>query len=252
MRMPARPSATSEVIAATSAWVCRESRRSRRPMRLTGTRAKANTAQTPMVSGQSMVRSTAKVATMVRMPERPPSIDRTEPPIRPMSAEKRAARPAGASVCSRARSVPTRRANMVLRSSASMRLVTRLRRHLLDVLAEAVGAAQADHPERPPPDHRGRALLVGGHDELDELRVAGGGERHHRGHRQRQGEHRPVRRQPVAPEAAPRLDGADGFLLLHRRCASMAAGRPPTRNWHSIPRPPPLDSAPAQPCRSPR
>ena len=79
-----------------------------------------------MVSGQSMVSSTAKVATMVRMPVRPPSIDRTELPIMPMSAEKRAARPAGASVCSRARSVPTRRANMVLRSSASMRLVTRL------------------------------------------------------------------------------------------------------------------------------
>ena len=43
-----------------------------------------------------------------------------------MSEEKRAARPAGASVCSRARSVPTSRANIVLRSSVSMRLVTRL------------------------------------------------------------------------------------------------------------------------------
>ena len=126
MRMPARPSVTSEVIAATSAWVRLASRRSRRPMRLTGTSASAKTAQTPMVSGQSMLSSTAKVATMVRMPVRPPSIARTEPPIRPMSAEKRAARPAGASVCSRARSVPTSRANMVLRSSVSMRLVTRL------------------------------------------------------------------------------------------------------------------------------
>ena len=60
------------------------------------------------------------------MPVTPPSIERTALPTRPMSEEKRAARPAGASVCSRARSVPTRRANMVLRSSVSMRLVTRL------------------------------------------------------------------------------------------------------------------------------
>ena len=64
------------------------------------------------------------VTTMVRMPVTPPSIERTALPTRPMSEEKRAARPAGASVCSRARSVPTSRANMVLRSSVSMRLVT--------------------------------------------------------------------------------------------------------------------------------
>ena len=95
-------------------------------MRLTGTSASAKTAQMPSVSGQSMLSSTTKVATIVRMPVTPPSIARTAPPIRPMSEEKRAARPAGASVCSRARSVPTSRANMVLRSSVSMRLVTRL------------------------------------------------------------------------------------------------------------------------------
>ena len=47
-------------------------------------------------------------------------------PIIPMSEEKRAASPAGASLCSRARSVPTSRANMVLRSSVSIRFVTRV------------------------------------------------------------------------------------------------------------------------------
>ena len=51
---------------------------------------------------------------------------RTAPPTSPMSEEKRAARPAGASVASRARSVPTSRANMVLRSSVSMRVIARL------------------------------------------------------------------------------------------------------------------------------
>ena len=67
MRMPARPSVTSEVIAATSAWVRLASRRSRRPMRFTGTSASAKTAQMPSVSGQSMLSSTAKVTTMVRI-----------------------------------------------------------------------------------------------------------------------------------------------------------------------------------------
>ena len=80
-----------------------------------------------MVSRQSMVSITATVTTMVRMPVTPPRNARTAVPISPMSEEKRAARPAGASVCSRARSVPTSRANMVLRSSVSIRLVTRRR-----------------------------------------------------------------------------------------------------------------------------
>ena len=124
MRMPDRPSVTSEVIAATSAWVCREARRRRRPMRLTGTRAMAKTKAMPMVSGQSMLRSTAKVATMVSAPVIPPRSERTAVPISAMSEEKRAARPAGASVCRRARSLPTSSVNIFLRSSVSMRLVS--------------------------------------------------------------------------------------------------------------------------------
>ena len=95
-------------------------------MRLTGTSASAKTRQMPTVSGQSIVIITAIVTTRVRMPVTPPSIERTALPTMPMSEEKRAASPAGASVCSRARSVPTSRANMVFRSSVSMRLVTRL------------------------------------------------------------------------------------------------------------------------------
>ena len=115
MRMPERPSVTSEVIEATSAWVRLASRRSRRPMRFTGISASAKISDAE-VSDQSIDSITATVTTMVRMPVTPPSIERTALPISPMSEEKRAASPAGASVCSRARSVPTRRANMVLRA----------------------------------------------------------------------------------------------------------------------------------------
>ena len=79
-----------------------------------------------MVSGQSMVSMTTKVTTIVRMPVKPPSVARTAPPTSPMSEEKREARPAGASVASRARSVPTSRANMVFLSSVSMRMTARL------------------------------------------------------------------------------------------------------------------------------
>ncbi|HVL20869.1 MAG TPA: hypothetical protein VM422_07820, partial [Amaricoccus sp.] len=74
---------------------------------LTGTRAMAKTRAMPMVSCQSMPRRTPKVTTMVSPPVRPPRSERTAVPIRLMSEEKRAARPAGASVCRRARSVPT-------------------------------------------------------------------------------------------------------------------------------------------------
>ena len=80
----------------------------------------------PSVSDQSIESITAMVTTMVRMPVMPPRSERTALPTRPMSEEKRDARPAGASVCRRARSVPTSEANIVLRSSVSMRLVTRL------------------------------------------------------------------------------------------------------------------------------
>ena len=68
---------------------------------------------------------TTKVTAIVRMPVTPPSIALTAPPISPMSEENRAASPAGASACSRARSLPTSRANIVLRSSVSIRVVTR-------------------------------------------------------------------------------------------------------------------------------
>jgi hypothetical protein len=46
-------------------------------------------------------------------------------PTMPMSDEKRDASPAGASVCRCARSVPTSRANMVLRNSVTIRTMAR-------------------------------------------------------------------------------------------------------------------------------
>ena len=94
---------------------------------------------------------TAKVTTMVRMPVTPPRMRaHRRVPTSPMSEEKRAASPAGASVCSRARSVPTSRANIVLRRSVSMRVVTRLPVISLVVLADGVGAGQRRSPRAAP------------------------------------------------------------------------------------------------------
>ena len=84
------------------------------------------------------------------MPVTPPSIERTALPTSPMSEEKRAASPAGASVCSRARSVPTSRANMVLRSSVSIRLVTRVPVISLKYWPMALARAQRDHARAAP------------------------------------------------------------------------------------------------------
>ena len=190
MRMPESPSVTSEVIEATSAWVDLARRRRRRPMRFTGTRAKAKISEMPIVSFQSIDSMKPTVTTIVRMPVTPPSIERTAVPIRPMSEEKRAASPAGASVCSRARSDPTRRANIVLRSSVSIRLVTRLPVTSFQYWPMALAPLSTIDPERSPPEHARLLVLEGGHHQLDQLRVAAGRERDEPGHRQRDREQR--------------------------------------------------------------
>ena len=221
MRMPARPSVTSEVIAATSAWVRRESRRSRRPMRLTGTRATAKTAQMPMVSGQSMLSSTAKVATMVRIPVRPPSIDRTALPI---SADVggEAGGEAGRRLGLQPREVGADQPREHGLAELGLHAVgDAVAGDLLDVLAD--GRWRRLRPITPSGPHQitdWRALLEGGHHQLDELRVAGGGERDD------------ARSSPATARAAPgaapasrarggaraRRFGA-GLPILHRRCA---------------------------------